>query len=174
MTQDAGLIGGVDASLIRRVRRLSLLVALLLTVLFSGSVYVFGRYGGGFVDSLSGRVGEIVAARAKSLDDSGQLEAAANVFAEALKEKFDDPQQRFWTCRRYGETLMELQRWPDAAEAFRGALAINSKDWLSRRLLCEALKRHGRVEAMREAARSWQAAAGDNQEEAKRAEAYLK
>lgn len=175
MTHPTGLIGAIDEGRFRRIRRASLLAALVLTVLFTAFVYTFSRYGGGFVDSLSSRVGEVVAARAKSLADSGQPEAAAKVYADALEAKFDDPQQRVWCYRRYGETLMELQRWKQAAEAFQGALALNAKDWPSHRQLCEALEKQGLNEAVREAARQWkQTASGINEGEAKQAERYLK
>jgi len=175
VTPYAGLIGGMDEGRFRRVRRLSLLVGVILTVLFAASVYVFARHGGGFVDGLSARVGEVVAARAKSLADSGQPEAAAKVFVDALEAEFDDPQQRVWCYRRYGETLMALRRWSEAAEAFQGALAINIRDWPSHRQLCEVLKKQGLGESVRDAARRWQKAAGDaNEEEAKSAERYLK
>ena len=175
MTQHPGLIAQIDEGRFRRVRRLSLLVVVILTVLFAVSVYLFAGHGGGFVDGLSGQVGEVVAARAKSLADSGQPEAAAKVFADALQAEFDDPQQRVWCYRRYGETLMQLDQWSDAAEAFKSALVLNEKDWPSHRQLCEALKKQGLDEAVRDAARRWQqAAGGNNKEQANSAERYLK
>jgi Flp pilus assembly protein TadD len=152
-----------------------LFVAALLTVLFAVSVHLFARHGGPFVDSLSYRVGEVVAARAKSLADSGQPQLAAKVFQDALRAQFDDPRQRVWCYRRYGETLMQLDRWADAAETFNSALALNQKDWPSHRLLCEALKNLGRTQSLRDAARRWQNAATPiNQQEVKAAQQYLK
>lgn len=175
MTESAGLAGGIEEGWFRRIGRLSLLVAVALTIVFASCVYVFSRYGGGFVDSLGWRVGEVVAARARSMADSGQPEAAAKLYADALRAEFDDPQQRVWCYRRYGELLMELQRWSEAAEAFEGALALNSKDWPSHRHLCESLKEQGLSAEVRDAARRWQqAAAGIHEEEVKSAERYLK
>ncbi len=173
MIQRAGLIGEFDESRLRRVRRLCLIIALILTAAFAAAVFLFARYGGGFVDSLSGRVGEVVAARAQSLADSGQPQAAANAYAEALRARFDDPQQQVWCYRRYGETLMELQQWQKAAEAFRGALALNPKDWPSHRRLCDALKKQGLMEPMRTAARDWLHQAAGNDVQTKMAEQYL-
>lgn len=175
MTECAGITGGIDEAQLRRVRRFSLFVAVILALLFAASVYLFSRHGGGFVDGLSSQVGEVVAARAKSLADSGQPEEAAKLYAAALRAEFENPQQRVWCYRRYGETLVELQRWNDAAEAFEAAIALNAKDWPSHRQLCEALKQQGLDEAVRNAARRWQqTATGINEAAVKSAERYLK
>lgn len=174
MTGSGGLIEGLEPEAFRRMRRLAWAGAGLATVVFAVFVFVFSRYGGGFVDGLSGRVGEVVAARAIALADSGQPEAAAEVYAEALQAQFDDSQQRVWCYRRYGEVLMSLQRWTEAAEAFEGALAMNGRDWPSHRRLCETLRKQGLEGAVREAAERWKkAAAGVDEREVESAEKYL-
>ncbi len=97
----------------------------------------------------------MVASEAASLAEMGDVDAALERYQEALAVKFDDPKQRFWTLRRYGELLLNDGRVSQATRALEECLNLNPKDSITLGLLARALRADGQFAQMAEVARRW-------------------
>lgn len=130
-------------------------VSVVTTAMVAFFVFIYGHYAGNWVTGLNKQIGEVVASEAAALAAMGDVDAALERYQEALAVKFDDPKQRFWTLRRYGELLLNDGRTSQATRALEECLSLNPKDSITLGLLARALRADGQFTQMAEVARRW-------------------
>lgn len=122
---------------------------------FVAFVYVYANYGQSWVDGLSDKVGEVVAARAQQLARSGDDYAAMQTYREALDSEFDDPRQRVLAHQRYTRLLLDARQPGEAAAVMKAALALDPDDGWNYVLYAQALERAERPEQLLELSSRW-------------------
>lgn len=155
--------------------------ALLPLAILSGAAFVgltvavclFALFGQTFAERMSTQVGDIEAARARSLYEAGLVENAIAAYRKALEMKFDDPNQRRWAMRRFGEMLLNEKRAEDAVPVLKACLAAFPDDLPAHELYCRALEQTGHAGDLVDAARAMSAAAADNRGSQSTAKFYL-
>ena len=70
-------------------------------VALTAVVCLLALFGQSMAERMSSRVGDIEAARARSLYEAGLVENAIASYQKALGMKFDDPNQKRWALRRF-------------------------------------------------------------------------
>ena len=139
----------------------------------TAAVCLFALFGQSFAERMSSRVGDIEAARARSLYEAGLVENAIASYGKALTMKFDDPDQRRWTLRRFGELLLNEARPEEAVPILKECLTAFPDDLPSHDLYCKALERVGRAGELVDAAKSMFAASAENRGSQSAAKYYL-
>lgn len=134
-------------------------LSLAAAVVFCGGVYALGVHGQRFAEGMSARLGDVEAARAKSLADGGLTEAAIEGYQRALGMPFESADQRKWAQRQLGELLLRENRPGEAAEPLLVCVAENTDYLPAYRLLCRALEADFRQEDLAKAATAWEKAA---------------
>lgn len=142
-------------------------------VALTAAVCLFALFGQSFAERMSSRVGDIEAARARSLYEAGLVENAIATYHKALTMKFDDPDQRRWALRRFGELLLNEARAEDALPILKECLTAFPDDLPAHDLYCRALERVGRAGELVDAAKAMFAAAADNRGSQSAAKYYL-
>ncbi len=142
-------------------------------VALTAVVCLFGLFGQSFAERMSSRVGDIEAARARSLYEAGLVESAIDAYHKALDMKFDDPKQRRWALRRFGELLLNEKRPEDAVPILKECLTVYPDDLPAHDLYCQALERVGRAGELVDAANALFAAAAQNRGSQSAAKYYL-
>ncbi len=142
-------------------------------VALTAAVCLFALFGQSFAERMSSRVGDIEAVRARSLYEAGLVENAIASYRKALAMKFDDPDQRRWTLRRFGELLLNEARAEDALPVLKECLAAFPDDLLAHDLYCKALERVGHARELVDAANAMFAAAAENRGSQSAAKYYL-
>lgn len=84
-----------------------------MAVMISGIV-LFTQFGGGLVDGLEERLGEVLMNRGIRFEAAGQFANAREAYSRALEQGFHGPQNRAMTCKRLG-TLYWNEGQYDAA-----------------------------------------------------------
>lgn len=128
-------------------------------LLFVAGVYAFATHGRDYFDPLRGNIGELLAQQARQLDEAGFFEAALHGFERALETGFDDPRQRGWALRDFAGILLREDRTEAAIAPLAECLAAYPEDLRAHSMLCGALLKLERAEALREAAGAWRDAA---------------
>ncbi len=136
-------------------------------------VYLLALYGQSFAERMSSRVGDIEAARARSLYEAGLVENAIVAYHKALGMKFDDLNQRRWALRRFGELLLNEKRPEEAVPILKQCLTDFADDLPAHELYCQALERVGKSGELVDAAKAMSAAAKDNRGSQCTAKYYL-
>lgn len=131
-------------------------------VVLTAAVCLFALFGQSLAERMSTRVGDIEAARARSLYESGLVENAIASYHKALAMKFDDPNQRRWALRRFGELLINEKRPEDAVPILKECLAAFPEDLPAHELYCQALERIGKSGELVDAANAMFTAAREN------------
>lgn len=142
-------------------------------IALAAAVCLFAVFGNSFAERMSSRVGDIEAARARSLCEAGLVENAITAYHKALAMKFDDPNQRRWALRRFGELLLNEKRPEDAVPVLKECLAGFPDDLPAHDLYCQALERVGRAGELVDAAKAMFAAAAENRGSQATAKYYL-
>ena len=148
-------------------------LSLAAAVVFCGAVYVLGAHGQRFAEGMSARLGDVEAARAKSLSDGGLTEAAIEGYQRALGMQFESADQRKWAQRQLGELLLRENRPGEAAEPLLVCVAEHPDYLPAYRLLCRALEGDFRPEELAKAATAWERAAREQDNAGDGAEACL-
>jgi tetratricopeptide (TPR) repeat protein len=142
-------------------------------VALTAVICLFALFGQSFAERMSSRVGDIEAVRAGSLYESGLVENAITAYQKALAMKFDDPDQRRWALRRFGELLLNEKRPEDAVPILKECLAAFPDYLPAHELLCQALEQVGRSGELVDASNAMFAAAADNRGSQSAAKYYL-
>lgn len=176
MTGENNLVEGVGPETFRRVRKAVWLTGALASLVFVIAVFAFSRFGGNYVNGLTDQLGDVLAVRGHALYDSGQMEAAAETYAKALRARvFHSSWHQHLCSRRYGEMMVSALKWQEAAKALQKAVELKSRDWRAYKLLCLALVAQGRQDGVRETAERWRNEAdGISQGQVKLAEEFLR
>ena len=90
------------------------------------------------------------------------MENAIAAYHKALGMKFDDPNQRRWALRRFGELLLNEKRPEDAVPILKECLTAFPDDLPAHDLYCQALERVGHAGELVDAANAMFAAAAEN------------
>ena len=139
----------------------------------TAAVCLFAVFGQTFAERMSTRVGDIEAARARSLYEAGLVENAIAAYRKALEMKFDDPNQRRWAMRRFGELLLNEKRAEDAVPVLKACLTAFPDDLPAHELYCRALEQTGRAGDLVDAAKAMFSVAADNRGSQSTAKFYL-
>jgi len=126
------------------------------------AVCLFALFGLSFADRMSSKVGDIEAARARSLYEAGLVENAIASYRKALGMKFDDLNQRRWALRRFGELLLNEKRPEEAIPILKECLTAFPDDLPAHELYCQALERVGKSPELINAANALLIAAKEN------------
>ena len=146
-------------------------LAIVSFVLFIAAVYCYAHFAAPFVDGLSSHVGEVVVQRAKDLAELGQVEAAMATYRKALDAPFDDPRQRGWALRGFGELLIRERRSSEAIPVLEECIEAYPDDLKAHGLLCEAFRQTQRYDDEQTAAVVWFRLATERQHGGDRAHA---
>ncbi len=171
-TIDSPASGAVDDPFANAFPPLVALAAVTFVVLTVG-ICLFALYGQSFAERMSSRVGDVEAARARSMYEAGLVENAIDTYKRALAMKFEDPDQRRWALRRFGELLLNEKRPEEAAPVLKECLAAFPDDLPAHELYCQALDRTGRTGELVDAANAMFAAAKENRGSQSSAKYYL-
>lgn len=128
-------------------------------VLFAAAVYLMSTHGGALAVELGGKLGDLEAVRARSLAEKGLVDAAIASYTKALSMTFEDPQQRVWALRRFGELLLAEGRTGEALPVLRECLESSPGDLPAHAMLCGALARESDPQPLLNAANAWAEAA---------------
>ena len=137
------------------------------------AVCLLALFGQSFAERMSSRVGDIEAARARSLYDAGLVENAIASYKKALAMNFDDPDQRRWALRRFGDLLLNEKRPEDAAPILKECITAFPDDLPAHELFCQALERTGRSGELVDASNAMFSAASENRGSQSAAKYYL-
>ncbi|NUM56314.1 MAG: tetratricopeptide repeat protein [Candidatus Hydrogenedentes bacterium] len=113
----------------------------------------YGRFGGTFVEGLSGAQGEVLAKRAKALAVSNDTMIALATYKVALEKPFDNTQQRQWARQEYAALLHASGQYDDAASVLQACLVDFPDDlqtWSSLSGALAAGTRYGELAATAE------------------------
>ncbi len=124
-----------------------------------GGIVAYARVAPDFLEGLDETIGENVALRARTLAEAGYTEEAIAKYREALDVPFEDPRQKAWAQRRFGELLRNQYALDEAAEMFQASLETYPDDLVAHGGLTLTLRRAERFEEAVEAARDWVGAA---------------
>lgn len=110
-------------------------------------VYVFAAVGETFVTGLDDRVGEVVAARAKRLENGYRFDEAIAAYREALAVGFqNEPELRIYTLRDFMQLLESQGRIDEAIEAARTTLELRADYDHAYLALLRMLRNEGRTD----------------------------
>lgn len=123
--------------------------------LFVISAFAYARFGGPWVQQLSGSIGEAIAERAQGLDNAGRTEEAIEMYRQALAVGFDDPFQYLVTSDRFVDVLLREKRYEEAVIVTRETLTVNRESWRPYDQLHVALTALGRHQEALDAAQDW-------------------
>ena len=156
MTENQEQNNNIDfAEEFNKVRRSLVFVAAVLSMIFFGAAIFYVQWMAPTVEGLSGRIGELAYFRAREMQQAGEVEAAVDLYREALTRRFDDPRQRGWCLRHFGELLLNLERYDEAIPVLEVCVQDFPSDYQAWRFLVNAHQRsHNYPEAI-EAAKTW-------------------
>jgi tetratricopeptide (TPR) repeat protein len=138
-----------------KVRKSLVIVAAVLSIVFFGAAVVYVQFMAPTVEGLSGRIGELAYFRAREMQQAGEVEAAVDLYREALTRRFDDPRQRGWCLRHFGELLLNLERYDEAIPVLETCVQEFPSDFQAWRFLVNAQQQNGNFPAAIEAANTW-------------------
>ncbi len=145
----------------RQVRKSLVLIAGVLSLSFFGLAVVYVQWMAPTVEGLSGRIGELAYFRAREMQEAGEVAAAVDLYEEALTRRFDDPRQRGWAQRHFGELLNELERYEEATEVLEACVADFPEDFQAWRLLVHAYQQLSDYDAAAAVGAAWYRLAGE-------------
>lgn len=129
--------------------------AFLATALFGCAVYMLAAWGGAFVASLDGRLGEVVATEARAAREAGNTDRAISLFRTAIDTGFDDPRLRVLAMQDYARLTIEAGRYDEAISALNEARDADPSDGWNYNLLFDAYRKSGDTGKAMDTANAW-------------------